>query len=419
MLNQINKLDELSRRRVMQGIAGMTLGVNAPLTNLSAMEQPTNGKRVVRIFLGGGMSHLDSFDPKPQTPEVMGDTKPIRTNTDQQISGYFPKLAQMMDKFALVRSMSTNEGDHRRGNYLIRTSYNLLGTIRHPDFSAWMHKLQGKQNDSLPASVGIKDRPRAGFLGTVYDPFCVGNPNNALSGLFMENPESEKNMRLLKLMSDVRTDFHKEYQTKDVESYRGYYNDSIKMMNSPELSAFDLKLEDKNERKKYNIAYGDSFLLARRLLEAKVQFVSLSFGGWDNHDSLWDPENFPKKAKNIDMAIATFLQDLYDRGMYENTIVTVNTEFGRSPNIESRKGRGHYPKAFSSIIAGAGVNNGTIYGKTDDRGANVIENPVSAQNFNATLAQLVGLNLEKEIYSPDNRPFTVARGGKAVKGLMA
>jgi hypothetical protein len=417
MLKQLNKLDELSRRQMMQGIAGMTLGVGASLANLGA-ETTTGRKRVVRIFLGGGMSHLDSFDPKPQSPEVMGDTKPLKTNTDQEISSYFPKLSQMMDKLALIRSMSTNEGDHRRGNYLIRTSYNLLGTIKHPDFGAWMHRLNGKQNDSLPASIGVRSKLSAGFLGTQYDPFFVGNPKNALAGLFMEDPNSERNLRLLKLMTEVRTDFHKTYRTESVDSYRGYYNDSIKMMNSPELSAFDLSQEDKNERKKYNITHGDSFLLARRLLEAKVQYVSLSFGGWDNHDSLWSPEIFPKNAANLDLAIATFLQDLYDRGMYEDTIVTVNTEFGRTPKIDSRKGRGHYPKAFSSIIAGAGVKNGIIYGKTDDRGETVVENPVSAQAFNATLAKLAGLNLEKEIYSPDNRPFTVARGGKVIKELM-
>lgn len=423
MLPELNKLDsELSRRSVMQGIAGMTLGVSAAMPNAfseTSAAGVTGKKKVVRIFLSGGMTHMDSFDPKPQTPELMGDTKVVKTNTGEEISAYFPMLAQRMDRLALIRSMVSPEGDHGRGRYLLETSYPLLGTIKHPNFGAWMQKLNGIQNEALPASVHIRSGSSAGFLGSKFDPFKVNNPKDPLKGLVMDDPKSEGSIELLKLMADVRRDFHKDYRFENVESYAQYYNDSIRLMHSDDLKAFDLSQEDKKAKAMYNIAHGDSFLLARRLLEADVQYVAINIGGWDDHNDLWEPTNFPRKAGDLDKALATFFDDLYDRGLFKDTIVSVNSEFGRTPRISSRKGRDHHRKAFFSILAGSGVKNGIIYGKTDDRATSVIENPVSPRDFNATLAKLAGLDLNKEIFSPDNRPFTVARSGKPVPGLIA
>lgn len=420
MLPDIASLkDELSRRTMMQHIAGLTLGVSAAMPNAFSNTAPKGAKKVVRIFLPGGMTHIDSFDPKPQSPEIMGNTKPIKTNTGEEISGYFPMLAKRMDKLALIRSMVSPEGDHQRGRYLLETSYKLLGTIKHPNFGAWMQKLNGTQNDALPASVHIRSGYNAGFLGSNYDPFVVSNPKDPLKGLVMKDPKSEESIELLQLMADVRRDFHKEYSFENVDAYGQYYNDSIKLMHSDDLKAFDLTQEDKRSKAKYNITHGDTMLLARRLLEADVQYVSLNIGGWDHHNDLWSDDVFPNKARDLDKALATFLDDLYERGMYKDTIVTVNSEFGRTPRISSRKGRDHHRKAFFSIMAGAGVKNGIIYGKTDDKATSVVENPVDPIEFNATLAHLAGLNLNKEIYSPDNRPFTVARGGKVIPALIA
>lgn len=424
MLPNINKLsDDLSRRTMMQSIAGMTLGLSASIPNAfsaSSASTPTAGrKKVVRIFLPGGMTHLDSFDPKPQSPDIMGGTKVVKTNTGEEISAFFPEMAKRMDKIALVRSMTSSEGDHQRGRYLLETSYPLLGTIKHPNFGAWMQALNGQQNDALPASVHIRTGYDAGFLGSSYDPFRVNDPKNPLRGLVMDNPKSEESIELLKLMAEVRTDFHKDYKFEGVEAYRKYYNESIKLMHSDDLVAFDLEKEDKASRAKFKIPHGDTMLLARRLLEADVQYISMNIGGWDDHNDLWNEMNYPRKAKDLDKALATFLDDLYERGLLENTIVSVNTEFGRTPRISSRVGRDHHRKCFFGILAGAGVNTGTIYGKTDDKAMKVVENPVTPVNFNATLAQLAGLSLTKELYSPDNRPFTVARGGKTVPALIA
>ena len=162
----------------------------------------------------------------------------------------------------------------------------------------------------------------------------INNPKDPLKGLIMEEPKSEESIELLKLMADVRTEFYKEYRFEGVEAYRKYYNDSIKLYAFEDLAAFDLNKEDKAVRKKFDIPHGDTMLLARRLLEADVQYISMSIGGWDNHNDLWELMNFPKKAKDLDKALATFIDDLLcDKGLLDSTIFTVNTEFGELKDL--------------------------------------------------------------------------------------
>ena len=422
MLNhKINNLNELQRKTLLQSIAGLTLGVGSATAPAFASPSVSSGrKKVVRIFLDGGLSHMDSFDPKPKQVDMMGNTETIKSNTGEDISAYFPESAKRLDRLAVIRSMVSPEGDHTRALYLQQTSYKLIGTIKHPCFGAWMQKQKGVMNEALPPSVNIKDSFDAGFLGSSYDPFTVNDPKAALKGLVMDNPTSDESLELLKLMADVRRDFHKANPVPGADDYRKYYNDSIKLMQSKDLSAFDISSEEESIKKLYDIPYGDQFLLARRLLEANIQYISVNIGGWDHHLNLWDNNIFPMKAREFDKAFNVFMDDLEKRGLLKDTIVAVSTDFGRTPVIDQiRKGRNHHRKAFISLLAGAGVKTGTIYGKTDERAIEVVENPVDPINFNATLAQLAGLDLKKEIYSADNRPFTVARGGATVPGLMA
>jgi uncharacterized protein (DUF1501 family) len=234
----------------------------------------------------------------------------------------------------------------------------------------------------------------------------------------MDDPTSDESLELLKLMAKVRTKFHQRNQTEHVESYRAFYNDSIKFMQSKDLEAFDTAKEDEATKKKYMIPHGDKFMLARRLIEADVQYVSIGIGGWDDHFNLWEETNFPTKSRNLDKALAVFIDDMHERGLFKDTVFNVVTDFGRSPKI-TEGGRNHHRRSFTWLLGGAGVKNGMIYGKTDDQGMKVIENPIAPNDFNATLASIVGMNVEKEIYSPDNRPFTVARAGRVIKDLMA
>lgn len=417
MLPFANQLNELSRRKAMQSIAAMSLGVSTQMPE--ALASASKRKKVLRLFMNGGMSHVDFFDPKPETPEVMGNTKTIRTNTDETMSEFFPELAKRADRFAMIRSVTSTEADHARGYYIMETSYPVLGTIKHPSFGAWMQHFNGVGNPNLPASItmGGGGGVDAGFLGKKYDPFVVNNPKAPLDGLIMDNPQSPENIKFLKLMSSIRTEFHKNYKSREADDYKNFYNDSIKFMQSEDLAAFDITKEDKATIKKYNVPQGDKFLLARRLMQSSVQYVSIKMGGWDDHNNLWDA--YPTRAANLDKVLSIFLDDLKELGMEDEVIFTLATEFGRSPKITSTQGRGHFRRAFSALMGGAGVNNGTVYGKTNERGEKVIENPVQPKDFNATIAKLVGISLDQEIYSPDNRPFTVSRDGRALSGLIA
>lgn len=412
---------QLKRKEALATMAGAsTTALSFPsLLNAETQRSSGQAKQIIQIVLPGGFTQLDSFDPKPQTPSIMGDTKTVPTSNGDILSNYFPELAKRLHKICLIRSMSSPEADHSRASYLLQTSYTMLGTIKHPFLGAWIEKFKGKLNDGLPSSVSINGGGSGGYMGRDYDPFYVGNATNALEGIVKENPTSEENVKLLKLMANVRKKFHQDYKTVDVDSYRTLYNSAIRFMQSDDIKAFDINLEDKGILAKYaKSSYGNRFLLARRLIEHGVQYVTLGVGSWDDHADLWNV--FPPKAKELDMALSTFIDDFFERGLDKNVVFTLTTEFGRSPELDKfRGGRNHHRKTFCSLIGGAGIKPGLIYGKTDDYSQKVIENPVVPVDFNATLAHVLGLPLDKEIYSDTNRPFTVARGGKVIQDLLA
>ena len=420
-MTNLKNMNQLSRELFMKATAAACLGVTSSFNSTSYAESNTSPKRkkIVRVFTYGGMSHLDSFDPKPNSPQVMGDTKVIPTSNDDQISHFFPKIAKSLDKMTLIRGMSSSEADHSRAQYLMQTSYPRLGTVLHPSLGAWYQKLNGKGNDDLPASVGIQSKHNySGYLGSEFNVFSVGNPKEPLRGLIDENVKSDGYQKYLKYVTLLNKGFHSEYgKFRDLEAYRNLHNSSMKFMHSKELEAFDLNKASKEDLKKYNIPFGSSFLLAKQLLKANVQYITLGLGNWDHHYYIWDGK-FAKQANELDTAFTVFMEDLIQEGLWDNTILALNNEFGRTPSIGSELGRSHYNKAFSSIICGAGVKKGYIHGKTDETASKVIEGKVTPQDFNATLAKLVGLDLEKEIYSPDNRPFTVSRGGKVIDELL-
>jgi hypothetical protein len=413
--------DEISRRAIIKSAAAFGLGVTTMVGgNAFAAKKSYVGrgrKRVVRVFLSGGLSHIDSFDPKVEKPEVQGPTQVVRTNTGELIGSTFKELGQRMDKIALIRSMTSPDADHERSAYIANTSYQSLGTTRHPNLGAWMHKLKGSISQALPASVSIDNSHlSSGFLGAEYDVFCC-QPENPLEGLIMDDPNSEKATAQLQLITNLRKGFHKKFPHAEVDAYRSFYNDAVKFMRSKDIDAFDISLEDPATKTLYDVTHGDSFLLARRLLQSGVQFVNVNLPGWDMHSDLW--ANLNGKAPAVDKAMVIFMDDLQRQGLWEDTIVMFTTEFGRSPEIDVNKGRTHNNKAFSSFLAGGSIRAGQVYGKTSEDGRKAIENPVSHMDYNATVAKIMGLSLTQEIFSPDNRPFTVSRDGVAVDDLIA
>ena len=403
---------------LMPGITGGRAFAEAAAT--AAKTRPT-ARNVIYLYMSGGMTHLDTFDPKPGAI-TQGPVEAIRTKADDvMISEYLPGLASQMDKVALVRSMTTTQGAHAQGNYFMHSSYVMRGTIRHPGIGAWLHKLDGRPNRTLPGSVKIGGGGAggAGFMGPKYGPLVLNNPSEGLRNSVRREGISEKDFTdRLMLANQFDKKFHSTYKHSTVRAQSEMYDDAVRLMSSEDLKAFDLTRESEATRENYgNNSFGQGVLLARRLVENDVRFVEVSLGGWDTHSNNF--ASVSQRAAVLDQALSTLLSDLTRRGMLEETLVVVATEFGRTPRINQNNGRDHFPKAFSCMLAGGGIKGGQAYGLTDENGENVIENKVQVPDFNATIAHALGLPLDKVVLSPSKRPFTVAHKGRPILDLFA
>ena len=431
-MNTIRKADEYSRRRFMETTAKSFLGVGALGVashsqaalgpNLGLPNRAGAAKHLIYLYMGGGMTHMDTFDPKPGH-ENQGQTKAINTNVDGvQISEYLPTLAQNADKLAIVRSLTSTAGAHSQGNYLMHTSYEERATIRHPGLGAWALKYKGRMNPNLPGAVFVGGDSRinggGGFFEPEFEPLAINDPNAGLKNSKLRGVDQETFDHRLELAGKFDAEFHKRYNVKQVRAYTQMYDDAVRIMTSKDLEAFDLRQEDEATREAYgDDSFGQGCLLARRLIEHDVRAVEVSFGGWDMHNNVFI--SAPDKCRILDQAVGALLTDLDKRGKLEDTVVVLTTEFGRTPRINQNAGRDHYPKAFSSVIAGGGIKGGTVWGKTSAGAEEVEENPVKIPDFNATIAYALGLPLDNVIYSPSKRPFTVAHKGRPVLGLFA
>ncbi len=443
MKSFLNHQDEITRRSFMSWAATSFLGVTAgPLIGANQVfgnAAPAEGKakQVIYLYLSGGMSHLDTFDPKPGTEE-QGPTQVINTNVDGiRISQHLPEMAKRMNHVAVVRSLKSTQGDHERGVHFMHTGYTKRGTIVHPSLGAWTTKMKGRINPTMPANVlvsGGSRHPGAGFFEASCAPVPIGDPEAGLQNSKLPAGVTEEQLqKRLTLVDQFDREFHKEYDTQEVRAYNDLYKEALSLMKSQDLAAFDLSQESDETRARYlrqsrgegganakanarETDFGMGCLLARRLVEHGVRFVEVNSGGWDTHVDNF--ERIEDLAGSLDRALSALLDDLKSSGLLDSTLVVVATEFGRSPKINETEGRNHHPKAFSCLLAGGGIKGGQVWGKTDERGEDVIENEVGVPDFNATIAQAQGIPLDKILYSPSGRPFTVADKGKPIMELF-
>jgi hypothetical protein len=372
--------------------------------------------------MSGGQSHMDTWDPK-EGVETAGPTKPIKTSADGvRISEYLPLTAQQMHHGTVLNSVTSTQGAHEQGNYMMHTSYDMRGTIRHPAMGAWLNVFQGGGNSTLPNFVFIGNdsrHPGAGFFPAAQAPLYVNNPENGLKNVKLQPGLTEDKFQArMKLADDLDKDFRSTFPHRNVKAYADMYDDAMAMMKSEDLKAFDLTEEPAELRAQYGKeSFGQGCLLARRLVERGVRFVEVSLGGWDTHNA-----NFvavPERCDTLDKALSALIGDLYNRGLLNDTLVVLTSEFGRTPDINQNAGRDHYPKAFSAVMFGGGVKGGYTYGKTDKEGREVVENKVKIPDLNASIAYALGLPLDQVIYSPSKRPFTIADKGQPVLDLFA
>jgi len=440
---------ESSRRVFTARLAQLLLGVGLmPATRIGAQDQPPTpadeppqndpenphrplriqpvrqgqADRVIYLFMGGGMSHLDTFDPKPGT-DVQGPIEAIRTSVPgMRVGQYLPRLAKQMNHIALIRSMHTTQGAHERGQYFLRTSYLMRGTIQHPSVGAWTLKLAGKLNPTLPGNVRIgggSQHPSAGFLEAQFAPLPLGDPSNGLpNSRLPEDLTSDRFQRRLHMAEFVDRPFRKHYkEIKQVRARSDAYREALRLMHSKELAAFDLNQEPAWKQEAYgNDTFGQGCLLAQRLVAHGVRFVEVALGGWDTHQDNF--EQIEQQSEILDRALSALLADLNSQGLLRRTLVVLATEFGRTPRINANNGRDHHPKAFSTLLAGGGIQGGRIYGRTDLRGMEVEQDGVTIPDLNATIAYALKLKHDTIVSSPSGRPFKIGNRGKPIVELF-
>jgi len=428
----LNSIDELGRREFIANAAKACLGVGLmPMAGsyihnsvkaLTPGARPATARHVIYLNMAGAMSHLDTFGPQVNNPEIMGDVTTIPTSADGVLlSQNLPLTAKHMHNSAIIKTMVTSQGAHEQASYLMHTSYLKRGTIVHPTFGSWVSKLSGPINRSIPRNVKIGGgRGSAGFLEAEHGALPIGNPKEGLANSTMADYlDHEKFGSRISMAEKMNVNFTAQYNQKQVRAYSKLYQDAVKLMNSEDLNAFDITQEPESMHELYGTTnFGQGCLLARRLIENKVRYVEVSRGGWDTHDN-----NFEAVANNcadIDKALSALLTDLEMRGLLKETLVVLTSEFGRTPKINGRDGRDHWPYCFTAFMAGGGVKGGTTYGEVDKIGRSPIAGkPIKPEDLNASIAYLLGLPLKDVQYSPSGRPFTIAHNGEPLFDVIA
>lgn len=385
-------------------------------------------KSVIQIFLPGGMAQQESFDPKPFAPsEYRGPFGTVKTNLPGVVfSENMKHLAKMADKITVIRSMSHGEAAHERGTHNMFTGYRPSPALQFPSMgSVVSHELGSKNN--LPPYVCVPNVPNiyagSGYLSTAYGPFGLGSDpaqsNFKVRDLNLPKDVTEERFRRRKsMLATVDAHFRTLESADTLESMDAFYQHAYKLISSQKArEAFDLSKEPEKLKEMYgkNQA-GQRMLLARRLTEAGVRFVSLTAGSWDHHDNVKD--GISKNLPSVDQAVAALLTDLEQRGMLDDTLVLLTSEFGRSPKINKTNGRDHWPRVFSVMLAGGGVQKGLIYGKSNALAAEPEEDKVSVQDFATTIYHQMGITADKELMAPGGRPIEIVKGGSVIKDIL-
>ena len=427
--------DGLSRRDVLKVGAAGALGLNLPaMLELDASEKAsTKGKNAIFIFLTGGQSHIDSWDMKPDAGEMKGEFESIETNLPGlRVCEHMPHLAKHADKYAIVRSVTHTQGANSPGQRYLQTGNQKIPSLEYPDYGAVISKEHAAPRGVpeyvlFPSGGSNSANYSAGYLGVVHGPFtALGDPNasnysvRALAtpeGLTFEQIESRR--RRLKLVDTRFRDLGLADQ--EVAGMDTSYQKAFDILQSQAIrKAFDIGSEDAGIREQYGRhSFGQSCLLARRLVEAGTRCVSVYFGGWDTHEN-----NF-RDLKNTllppwDQGLAALIADLHERGLLENTLVWCTGEFGRTPKInDNGAGRDHWARGMSMFYAGGGIKGGQVIGKTDKTASEPIESPYSPDDAAASFYHGIGIDPQTEYHTPDGRPVMLVAKGNPIQELWS
>jgi hypothetical protein len=427
------RCDGVSRRDFLRIGALGGLGLTLPgllQAEARAGSRRARAKSVVLVYLGGGLSHHDSFDPKPDAPaEVRGKYGVIGTCVPGlRISEKLPRMAAVMDRLTLVRSGAHNNDHHETATNWVLSGrfgsafgdYPAIGAV-----VAHETAFSGK----LPAYVAIPNNPsftwelgKSAFLGGRCESFKTGDPNAPgfqVQDVAPAETVSAKRAGRRQALLEAVDDLARAVEGNDqVATYDEFRQRAAAMILSPEArSAFAIHQESDRLRDRYGrTTFGQSCLLARRLVERGVRFITVNNGGWDHHAHIF--KNLDIRLPEFDAALSAFLEDMHTRGLLTDTLIAVYGEFGRSPKINPDGGRDHWAPAASLLFAGAGVRGGNVVGSTDKQGGYVTRRPVAPADVAFTLFDCLGIDPRKQIRAPDGRPIEILDQGETIKELF-
>ncbi|MCU0706099.1 MAG: DUF1501 domain-containing protein [Fimbriiglobus sp.] len=432
----------LHRRHLLRaGAVGLGLGVSGWFNTLvRAADSPKRKRQCILLWMNGGPSTIDLWDLKPDHDNG-GPFKPIKTNSPGLMIGeHLPEVAKFGDRLAVLRGMSTKEGDHSRATYLMRTGSLPVGGIQFPSLGGLLSKELGDPKAELPNAVSIapqrffnNDAFGPGFLGPNHAPLMVADNIFQNEGQTVDVEKSLKVQNLdrpadvskehadarLELLRHMQADFTAGRPGSISTAHSAAYDRATRLMTSDAGKVFDLSQEKDAVRDKYGRnLFGQGCLLARRLIEKGVAFVEVNLGNWDTHN-----ENFTNVMRlcgTLDKAWAALMADLKDRGLLDSTLIVWMGEFGRTPKINAGKGRDHFPAAWATVLAGGGIQGGQAVGKTSKDGTTVEDRPTSTADLLATACAALGLDYTKQNLSNVGRPIPLAeKGAQVVKEVVA
>jgi hypothetical protein len=417
----------LTRRELLQlsaaGVAGASLSGWLGALAGHAAETAGKHKSCILLWMDGGPSHVDTFDPKPDAPDsVRGDLQAIATSVPGiQISEKFPKLATLMQHAAILRGMSTEEADHGRARIYMHTGYKPgQGGVTYPGLGSTVSAELGRSDFPLPNFV-VTGSPLVksdfvsdpGYRGPKHQPLALRDLSKGLENVQPAVADDEFKERVA-VLNRLEQGFARTYKAGPAEAHRTTLGQALELMRSDTARAFDQSLEPAAASAAYGTShFGRGCLLARRLVEVGVPFVEVYLSNWDTHEKK-TADDARDLMTQVDTGMAALIHDLKDRGLLDQTLIIWMGEFGRTPRINAKSGRDHYSRAWSTLLAGGGIRGGQVIGRTDAQAAAVQDRPISVRDFLATVCQILGIDPTKKVMTPIGRPIRIVDQGEKV-----
>lgn len=424
----------LNRRNFLHvgaiGALGLTLDqyMRLQAAQPAAAKKP-KAEACIHIFLPGGAAHQESWDPKPFAPvEYRGQMGTTKTKIEGEVfNECLTKTAALADQITVCRAMTHGEAAHERGTHNMFTGYRPSPALKFPSIGSVVSHELGVRNN-LPPYVAVPSQPAqdagSGYLSSSFAPFSLGSdPANGgfrVQDLALPSNVTNDRFTTRKSMLDaVNGHFAGKEKSDNLEAMDSFYQRAYGLIASEKArDAFDINKETPKLRDEYGRnAAGQRMLMARRLIEGGVRFVTLTYGGWDLHGGI--VQGTKNQLPQFDQAFATLITDLKQRGLFDSTLIMISSEFGRTPKINATAGRDHWPKVFSVVLAGGGIKKGLIYGKSDATASEPDEDGLTVEDLAHTVYNCLGIDADKKLMSPGDRPIDIVREGKTRKELLA